>query len=169
VVRASVREEGCYFASYFNAWLDNQNLYTGPKKVVTGFTPRLAMDPGNRDKVFAAYPDGTLIAIVREPHAWYESAVKYRRSRAVRDPREADRFLARRRDRRARDPARRRSLRPRGGCLGLVRRLQTFHRELAVSDAALLGRCAAGDRESGRCSAASSSGTFPVERYERPH
>jgi hypothetical protein len=40
---------------------------------------------------------------------------------------------------------------------------------LAVSDAALLGRCAAGDRESGRSSAASSSGTVPVERYERPH
>src|SRR5262249_20882025 len=27
----------CYFTSYFNAWLDNHNLYTGPKKVVTGF------------------------------------------------------------------------------------------------------------------------------------
>ncbi len=67
----------CYFTSYFNAWLDNQNLYTRPKTVVTGFTPRLAMDPGNRDRFFAAYPDGTLISIVREPHSWYESAVKY--------------------------------------------------------------------------------------------
>ena len=66
-----------YFTSYFNAWLDNQNLYTGPKKVVTGFTPRLAMDPENRDRFFAAYPDGTLVAIVREPQSWYRSAVKY--------------------------------------------------------------------------------------------
>ena len=66
-----------YFTSYFNAWLDNQNLYTGPKKVVTGFTPRLAMDAENRDKFFAAYPDGTLVAIVREPQSWYRSAVKY--------------------------------------------------------------------------------------------
>jgi hypothetical protein len=66
-----------YFTSYFNAWLDNQNLYTGPKKVVTGFTPRLAMDPENRDRFFAAYPDGTLISIVREPRSWYRSAVKY--------------------------------------------------------------------------------------------
>ena len=66
-----------YFTSYFNAWLDNQNLYTGPKKVVTGFTPRLAMDPENRDRFFAAYPDGTLVSIVREPQSWYESAVKY--------------------------------------------------------------------------------------------
>jgi sulfotransferase family protein len=66
-----------YFTSYFNAWLDNQNLYTGPKKIVTGFTPRLAMDPENRDRFFAAYPDGTLISIVREPQSWYRSAVKY--------------------------------------------------------------------------------------------
>jgi len=66
-----------YFTSYFNAWLDNQNLYTGPKRAVTGFTPRLAMDPANRDKLFAAYPDGTLISIVREPHAWYASAARY--------------------------------------------------------------------------------------------
>ena len=66
-----------YFTSYFNAWLDNQSLYTGPKKVVTGFTPRLAMDAENRDKFFAAYPDGTLVAIVREPQSWYRSAVKY--------------------------------------------------------------------------------------------
>ena len=66
-----------YFTSYFNAWLDNQSLYTGPKKVVTGFTPRLAMDAENREKFFAAYPDGTLVAIVREPQSWYRSAVKY--------------------------------------------------------------------------------------------
>jgi hypothetical protein len=66
-----------YFTSYFNAWLDNQNLYGGPKKAVTGFTPRLAMDPANRDKLFAAYPDGTLISIVREPRSWYASASRY--------------------------------------------------------------------------------------------
>jgi hypothetical protein len=67
----------CYFTSYFNAWLDNHNLYTGPKKVVTGFTPRLAMEPANLERFFAAYPEGTLISIVRDPHAWYVSASKY--------------------------------------------------------------------------------------------
>ena len=56
-----------YFTSYFNAWLDNQNLYTGPKRVVTGFTPRLAMDEGSVERFFAAYPDGTLVSIVRDP------------------------------------------------------------------------------------------------------
>jgi hypothetical protein len=67
----------CYFTSYFNAWLDNHNLYTGPKKAVVGFTPRLAIDLENVDHYFAAYPDGTLISIVRDPRAWYESAAKH--------------------------------------------------------------------------------------------
>jgi hypothetical protein len=67
----------CYFTSYFNAWLDNHNLYTGPKKVVTGFTPRLAMEAGNLERFFAAYPDGQLISIVRDPRAWYVSSSNY--------------------------------------------------------------------------------------------
>ena len=67
----------CYFTSYFNAWLDNQNLYSGPKRVVTGFTPRLAMEAGNVERFFGAYPEGTLISIVRDPHAWYLSASSY--------------------------------------------------------------------------------------------
>jgi hypothetical protein len=68
----------CYFTSYFNAWLDNQNLYSGAKKTVTGFTPRLVNELANVERFFAAYPDGTLISIVRDPAAWYESARRYR-------------------------------------------------------------------------------------------
>jgi hypothetical protein len=68
----------CYFTSYFNAWLDNHNLYTGPKKVVTGFTPRLAMEWANLERFFAAYPEGTLISIVRDPRAWYVSAARHK-------------------------------------------------------------------------------------------
>jgi sulfotransferase family protein len=67
----------CYFTSYFSAWLDNQNLYTGPKRVVTGFTPRMAMQPGNLEKLFAAYPDGVLVTSVRDPLAWFRSASSY--------------------------------------------------------------------------------------------
>jgi hypothetical protein len=67
----------CYFTSYFNAWLDNQNLYTGPKRVVTGFTPRLGMELANVERFFAAYPDGLLISIVRDPRAWYLSAARH--------------------------------------------------------------------------------------------
>jgi hypothetical protein len=73
----------CYFTSYFNAWLDDHNLYTGPKRVVAGFTPRLAMEPANLERFFGAYPEGTLISIVRDPRAWYVSAAKH-------DPRYAD-------------------------------------------------------------------------------
>jgi Sulfotransferase family len=66
-----------YFTSYFNAWLDNHNLYTGPKRAVTGFTPRLVMHPASVEQFFADYPEGTLISIVRDPRAWYGSASSY--------------------------------------------------------------------------------------------
>jgi hypothetical protein len=78
----------CYFTSYFNAWLDNQNLYTGPKRAVTGFTPRLAMEEANVRRFFDAYPDGTLISVVRDPRGWYASASTYR-SRQYEDVAEA--------------------------------------------------------------------------------
>jgi hypothetical protein len=68
----------CYFTSYFNAWLDNHNLYTEPKRVVTGFAPRLAMAIGNLERFFAVYPDGTLIMIVRDPRAWFASAREHK-------------------------------------------------------------------------------------------
>jgi Sulfotransferase family len=68
-----------YFTSYFNAWLDNHNLYTGPKKAVVGFTPRLAMEPDRVEKLFAAYPDGLLVSIVRDPRGWYASARRHRK------------------------------------------------------------------------------------------
>jgi hypothetical protein len=64
----------CYFTSYFNAWLDNHNLEAAPKRVVTGFAPRLSADPGSLERFFAVYPDGTLVSIVRDPCGWYASA-----------------------------------------------------------------------------------------------
>jgi sulfotransferase family protein len=64
----------CYWTSYFNAWLDNHNLYTGPKKIVAGFKPRVAFDEQAVDRFFRVYPDGRLISIVREPRTWYASA-----------------------------------------------------------------------------------------------
>ena len=68
----------CYFTSYFNAWLDDQNLYNGPKRAVTAFTPRLAMEADRLERYLAAYPDGTFVSIVRDPRAWYASASKHR-------------------------------------------------------------------------------------------
>ena len=66
-----------YFTSYFNAWVDNENLYAAPKRAVVGFTPRMAMDPANLEALFAVYPEGTLVTIVRDPHAWYRSASRH--------------------------------------------------------------------------------------------
>jgi len=63
-----------YFTSYFNAWLDNQNLYTGPKKAVTAFAPRMNSKAASIEALFRVYPDGHLISLVREPRAWYNSA-----------------------------------------------------------------------------------------------
>jgi hypothetical protein len=68
-----------YFTSYFNAWLDNHNLYTGAKKAVVGFTPRLAMELDRVERLFGAYPDGLLISIVRDPRGWYASALRHRK------------------------------------------------------------------------------------------
>lgn len=67
----------CYMTSYFNAWLDNQNLYATPKRIVTGFTPRMIAVDGNVDAFFGDYPDGTLISLVREPRSWYASALRH--------------------------------------------------------------------------------------------
>jgi sulfotransferase family protein len=68
-----------YFTSYFNAWLDNHNVYSGPKKAVVGFTPRLAMELERVERFFAAYPDGLLVSIVRDPRGWYASAQRHRK------------------------------------------------------------------------------------------
>ena len=68
----------CYFTSYFNAWIDNHNLYTGPKKIVTGFTPRMLFHEPSVRRFFEAYPDGTLVSIVRDPRSWFASASRHR-------------------------------------------------------------------------------------------
>ena len=71
-----------YFTSFFNAWLDDHNLYTGPKRVVTGFAAGLAGRAEDVDGFFSVYPDGTLVSIVRDPRGWYESARRYKDSYA---------------------------------------------------------------------------------------
>jgi Sulfotransferase family len=64
----------CLFTSFFNAWLDYQSLYAQPKSCVTAFAPRLVHKPAAVERFFAAYPDGFLVSIVREPRAWFASA-----------------------------------------------------------------------------------------------
>jgi sulfotransferase family protein len=60
----------CFFTSYFNGWLDNTNLRTGPKRWIVGFEPRGATKLGPYGQ---HYPDGRLISIVRDPWGWFAS------------------------------------------------------------------------------------------------
>jgi len=62
-----------YMTSYFGAWLSNQN-YSGEKKYITAFTPRLAMIQENMESFFEIYPEGRLIFIVIDPKSWLRSA-----------------------------------------------------------------------------------------------
>jgi hypothetical protein len=57
---------GCYLTAYFNAWLDNQNLYSGPKRWTVGFRGKLAL-PNNLAAFFRDYPDGCHVTCVRDP------------------------------------------------------------------------------------------------------
>ncbi len=66
----------CYMTSYFNAWLDNQQLY-GSKKYVVAFTPRVNMYQKSLERFFVDYPDGKLVSIIREPKNWYVSANRH--------------------------------------------------------------------------------------------
>jgi hypothetical protein len=67
----------CYATSFFNAWIDYQNLYKPNKKFITGFTPRVNMYADSRQRFFRDYPDGYMISIIRHPASWFVSARKH--------------------------------------------------------------------------------------------
>jgi hypothetical protein len=77
----------CYFTSYFNAWLDYENLRAEPKRWVVGFEPAIARSLSRRTAVRKIYPDGLVISVVRDPWSWYASARRW-------EPRWADRDSA---------------------------------------------------------------------------
>lgn len=56
-----------YMTSYFNAWLDYQNLYGRDQRWVTAFGPGLGLGAGNQRAFFDDYPDGRLILVVANP------------------------------------------------------------------------------------------------------
>lgn len=68
----------CYMTSYFNAWLDNHNLYGKDKRIITAFVPRMGMDEANLERFFVTYPDGKLISLIRDPKSWWVSARKHK-------------------------------------------------------------------------------------------
>jgi hypothetical protein len=70
-----------HFTALFNAWLDNQNLYGGPKRWILAFRGKLRT-PENLAKFFADYPDGRHITCVRDPKAKLASKLVYATGRA---------------------------------------------------------------------------------------
>jgi hypothetical protein len=74
-----------YLTSLFNAWLDYQGIYRKPKRFVVGFTPRVNMLPGSRDRFWKDYPDGYLLSVIREPATWFASAHRHVTSRSPRE------------------------------------------------------------------------------------
>jgi hypothetical protein len=71
---------GCYLTAYFNAWLDNQNLYSAPKCWTVGFRGKLAR-PHNLAAFFRDYSDGRHVTCVRDPVERTASKVVLRGSR----------------------------------------------------------------------------------------
>jgi hypothetical protein len=67
-----------YLTSLFNAWLDCQGIYQGPKRFAVAFTPRVCMTARRRQLFWEDYPDGYLISIVREPVGWFASARRHK-------------------------------------------------------------------------------------------
>ncbi len=65
-----------YMTSYFGAWLNNQN-YSGTKKYVSAFCPRLTTPEENVEAFFEIYDQGRIISIIRDPKNWYPSAVRH--------------------------------------------------------------------------------------------
>jgi hypothetical protein len=76
----------CYFTSYFNGWLDYDNLSAEPKRWVVGFEPSIARSLARRTAVREIYPDGLVISIVRDPWTWYASARRWEPRWAAREP-----------------------------------------------------------------------------------
>jgi hypothetical protein len=66
-----------YLTAYFNSWLDNANLRSGPKRWVVGF------EPGDlpRAALEQVYSDGRVLSLVRDPWSWYASARRFNPAR----------------------------------------------------------------------------------------
>jgi hypothetical protein len=65
----------CYMTSYFNAWLDYQDLYRNEHKCVFAFTPKLSLHSDSVERFFSDYPKGKLMTVVRDPKTWFVSFV----------------------------------------------------------------------------------------------
>lgn len=66
-----------YLTAYFNGWLDYRGLRDPGKRWVVGFEPLLVDQPKRLESFWRIYPEGRLVAIVRDPASWYVSARRW--------------------------------------------------------------------------------------------
>lgn len=64
-----------YFSAYFTAWSDHEP--SGRERWFTGFTPRLLGYRASVQGFRRDYPDGLLIACIRDPRSWFVSSSRH--------------------------------------------------------------------------------------------
>ncbi len=64
-----------YLSAYFQAWQVTHPL--GEKKWFAGFCPRMLLHEESISGFFGDYPDGRLIACIRDPFSWYASSMRH--------------------------------------------------------------------------------------------
>ena len=65
-----------HMTACFGAWLDYQN-HGLDKKFITAYAPGLSTQNPDGNSFFEIYPDGRLIAIIRDPLNWFVSASRF--------------------------------------------------------------------------------------------
>ena len=65
-----------WMTACFGAWLNYQN-HGYDKKFVTALAPGLVMQPENVENFFELYPEGRLIALVRDPVQWFATVSRH--------------------------------------------------------------------------------------------
>ncbi len=68
---------GAYFTSFFNAWINYQNLYSIGKKFIVAFCPWNLNEIKDIEAFFSVYQDGYRLQIIRNPLAWWASEKNY--------------------------------------------------------------------------------------------
>jgi hypothetical protein len=71
-----------YFTAFFNAWIDCQGLREPDKRWINALAQRVTWGE-SRERLRTDYPDGRLIAILRDPRGWWASARGYTQQYAV--------------------------------------------------------------------------------------
>ena len=67
-----------YITSYFNSYIDYQELYSNDKLFTTTYWPGFITSNVNIERFCKSYPDGFIVGIVRNPLQWAGSAKRRR-------------------------------------------------------------------------------------------